>query len=100
MVVRTLRERERETMTKYPALVKGHRNPTERYWVLLDASRRTGATPTRRGGGWTNYPTIRELLDVEWLEKRHTGPRGGITYHATRKGRYHLRKARIKQIGC
>jgi len=92
-------------MAKFPALVKGDNNPTERYWIMLDASTRSGATPTRRAGGWTNHPAIQELLDVDWLElrwrraKRHTGPLGGIRYHATRKGRYHLRKARIKQIG-
>lgn len=78
-------------MKHYPALVKGSNTPTERYWIMRDASRRSGATPTRRAGGWTNYPTIRELLDVGWLEKRHTGPLGGIRYHATKKGRYHLR---------
>ena len=71
-----------------------HNRPTNAYFVLNAAKDRDGTTPARRQKGWTDFDIFAALARREWLEDRQTGPRGGRRWHATRKGRYHLAKAR------
>jgi hypothetical protein len=68
---------------------------TQTYGVLAYAACRGGVTPTRRQKGWSDWNIFSYLLGRGWIEARNTGPRGGRSYYATRKGRYHLRKARL-----
>jgi hypothetical protein len=65
---------------------------TETYHVL-HAAARGGTTVTRRAGGWSNFNIVEALMRRGWIEPRPTGPRGGKVYFATRKGRYHMRRA-------
>ena len=68
---------------------------TQTYDVLAYAACRGGVTPTRRQKGWSDWNIFSYLLGRGWIEARNTGPRGGRSYYATRKGRYHLKKARL-----
>jgi hypothetical protein len=77
-------------MAKYNLLHGGH--TTDAYNVMHDAAN-GGIAPTRRQGGWSNYHVFKALENRGWLEPRQTGPRGGTSWYATRKGRYHLAKA-------
>ena len=70
-------------------LLHGKR-PTNKFYILASP----GAVPTRRRGGWSDYNDFLALSQSGWLEQRATGPRGGKTWWATRKGKYHLAKAR------
>jgi len=55
------------------------------------AARRDGYWPAYSRHG--NYYSIMERMRACGLvEVRHTGPRGGRRFHATRKGRYWLKK--------
>ena len=71
-------------------------------WILEAASTHSGTTVTPRQFGYSIYkyfnPGDSDLFDLldrlKWIEPRHTGPRGVVTWHATRRGRYHLGKAR------
>ena len=64
--------------------------PTNKFYILASP----GTTPTRRRGGWSDYNDFLALSQAGWLEQRATGPRDGKTWWPTRKGRYHLAKAR------
>lgn len=68
------------------------KNPTNKFYIMA----LSGSTPTRRRGGWSDYNDYEALERAGWLEQRATGPRGGKTWWPTRKGKYHLAKARRK----
>jgi hypothetical protein len=70
-------------------LIRGKR-PTNKFYVLASP----GSVPTRRSKGYSDFNDYRDLMAAGWLEPRSTGPRGGVTYWPTRKGKYHLAKAR------
>jgi len=63
-------------------------------YILAAAATRDGTKVTRRQKGYSDSDLIYGLDRIKWIEPRATGPRGGITWHATRRGRYHLKKAR------
>jgi hypothetical protein len=63
-------------------------------WILDAASTHGGTTITQRQKGYSDSDLFDSLDDAKWIEPRRTGPRGGVTWHATRRGRYHLNKAR------
>lgn len=63
-------------------------------YILAAAATRDGTKVTRRQKGYSDSDLFDRLDRIEWIEPRATGPRGGITWHATRRGRYHLKKAR------
>jgi hypothetical protein len=67
-----------------------HNRPTNKFYILAYP----GSTPTRRQKGYSDYNDYEALEKAGWLEKRATGPRGGKTWWPTRKGKYHLAKAR------
>ena len=69
--------------------------PNNKFFILSSP----GSTPTRRRGGWSDYSDYFELEAIGWLERRPTGPRGGTTWWPTRKGKYHLKKARGMMVG-
>tara|TARA_R110000744_G_scaffold153576_1_gene267988 strand:- start:365 stop:619 length:255 start_codon:yes stop_codon:yes gene_type:complete len=64
--------------------------PTNKFYILAHP----GSTPTRRQKGYSDYNDYEALEKAGWLGKRTTGPRGGKTWWPTRKGKYHLAKAR------
>lgn len=72
-----------------------HGSKTTNTFYVLHAAAKGGTTPTRRQKGWSDYDIFITLLKRGWIETRSTGPRGGKTYHATRKGRYHLNRATL-----
>ena len=67
-----------------------HNRPTNKFYILSNP----GSIPTRRLKGYSDYNDYEALEQAGWLEKRVTGPRGGKTWWPTRKGKYHLAKAR------
>jgi hypothetical protein len=70
-------------------LLRGNR-PTNKFYIMESS----GSTPTRRQKGYSDYNDYEALEKAGWLEKRATGPRGGKTWWPTKKGKYHLAKAR------
>ena len=70
---------------------------TEAAYKLMESANREGATVDRRKGGWTNFDVLRRLGMLGLVEARETGPRGGRRYHATRRGRYQLKKLATTQ---
>ena len=71
---------------------------TNSFYLLQDAKTKGGATVTRRAGGFSDYGLIQNLIRLGWVEPKNTGVRGGIRFHITRRGRYHMAKT-IKQLG-
>ena len=63
-------------------------------YILAAAAEGGGTKVTRRQKGFSDSDLFDRLDRIEWIKPRATGPRGGITWHATAKGRYHLKKAR------
>lgn len=86
-------------MTKYIALTINKAAPrmTAIGHILEAAASRGGTTVARRAARFFESSNVHKgfgrLARVNWIEPRTTGPRG-VTWHATARGRYHLRKAR------
>ena len=60
---------------------------TNAYWLIHWAKARDGVSVTKRQKGFSDYPQLMELVAEGLLENGNKGPRGGATWHATRKGR-------------
>ena len=54
---------------------------------------------TKRQKGFSDYPQLMELVNEGLLEIRNRGPRGGQTWHATRKGRRAVAKVNDVKFG-
>jgi hypothetical protein len=69
---------------------------TGAYYLISAACHRGGATVTKRAKGFSDYGDLMALVEDGMLEIRHRGPRGGQTWHATRKGRRAIVKVTLK----
>lgn len=69
-----------------PKLFVGARK-TKAHLILEQGLTEAGAGVTRRQKGYTDFDVIRSLMQVQWLEPRPTGPRGGVRYFTTAAGR-------------
>ncbi|MHB8919421.1 MAG: hypothetical protein ACYC3N_00100 [Halothiobacillus sp.] len=47
----------------------------------------------RKPGERVNWPEVSKLVEVEYLEPRQDGPRGGKRYHATHEGKLAYKEA-------
>ncbi len=65
---------------------------TNAYYLISAARHRNGVTVTKRQKGYSDFPDLMALVGKGLLETRNKGPRGGRTWHATRKGRQALSK--------
>ena len=70
----------------------GRPRETEAAQKLREAADKTGTMEDMRKGGWSNYQVLRRLAVWGLVEVRNSGPRGGRRYHATRAGRYQIKK--------
>ncbi len=65
---------------------------TNAYYLVSAACHHNGVTVTKRQKGFSDFPNLMALVKEGLLETRNRGPRGGRTWHATRKGRRALSK--------
>ncbi len=65
---------------------------TNAYFLIDTACHRNGVTVTKRQKGFSDYGDLMCLVENGLLETRNKGPRGGMTWHATRKGRRAIAK--------
>ena len=73
---------------------------TNAYWHIEWAKDRAGVSVTKRQKGCSDYPQLMELVNEGLLEIRNRGPRGGQTWHATRKGRRAVAKVDDVKFGA
>lgn len=62
----------------------------------LEEAMKEGILPERRRGGFSNYNILSDLVSMGLMEVRYTGPRGGMRYHTTPKGRQAVMEANFK----
>ena len=86
-------------VTKPTTLLTGTGRLTNAYWLIEWAKSRFGVTVTKRQKGFSDYPQLTELVAEGLLEVRNKGPRGGQTWHATRKGRRAVAKVDDVKFG-
>ncbi len=63
------------------------------YYRISAACASEGIHVTRRAKGFSDYSDLMNLVSEGLLEIRNRGPRGGKTWHATRRGRRAIAKA-------
>lgn len=85
-------------IVKPTRLVTGTGKLTGAYYRIKAACHPNGTTVTKRAKGFSDYPDLMALVSEGLLEIRNKGPRGGQTWHATRKGRRHMVKAETQIV--
>ena len=76
-----------------PMLFKGGR-PTLTYYAMKNADRLPEGVSVTRIGRNSDWQMMQRIVKLGWMEKRRTGPRGGIRYHLTVAGRAKLNEAK------
>ena len=86
-------------IAKPTTLITSTERLTNAYWLINWARSRDGVSVTKRQKGFSDYPQLMELVAEGLLETRNNGPRGGQTWHATRRGRRAVAKVDDVKFG-